>query len=555
MIDSLRPGGRLVVVGRRASNDATVDVHSVFWKQLDILGSSMGSPADAVFVRRLDGDAFTKLGGSDGGRGLFWSPDSKSIAFAVKNELRRTDLGAPGSRLVARLPDGRGNPLSLAWSTQGTMLIGFAGAPLYVLRSEGGTMQPLAPLDRLSNEVEQGGPVFVPDERRFFYISVRDKHVVTRFRAIDSPEIQDFSGFNDRILWASSTHVVFRRGATLLAQAVTYDPLTLYGSPIQLAGDVSVPAVPHAANASASRSTLVYASTLGAPRQFTWFARDGRLLNTVGPEGRYGTFDLSDDGTRLVVSRREAGTLNLWLIDPAKGTMTPVTVGAHDDVDPRFSPDARFVAFGSRRDPTRSPFRASIAGDEPERIFAFPGKAFSLDDWSPDGKWLLFHDVGTSQVQALHLERPNEQPVVAARSLTGSIDQAVMSPDSRFVAYNSAESGRSEVYVVPFPPTGDKWQVSVGGGAQPRWRRDGRELFYLSLDGALMAVGVHNATSFAAADPIRLFRAPVSAITLGVEQYAAAPDGRRFLFVPFTNNVGRARISVLTNWMSLLETR
>jgi Tol biopolymer transport system component len=244
---------------------------------------------------------------------------------------------------------------------------------------------------------------------------------------------------------------------------------------------------------------------------------------------------------------------NLWSFDAEKGTVNRVTAGSASDVDPRLSPDGRLVVFASTRDPRRSPFKTTIAGDEPQRVFPFKGGLFALDDWSSDGQWLLFRNAGTPVLEALRLDRPDDEPIVAARALAGIIDQATMSPDGRWVAYNSTESGRAEVYVVPFPPTGDKWQISDGGGAQPQWRRDTGELYFLTLDGTLTAVLIDTTKGFRFKDPVALFRAPLPAVNSGIEQYAPAPDGTRFLFLHNTENATLATVAVLANWSPLVE--
>jgi hypothetical protein len=142
--------------------------------------------------------------------------------------------------------------------------------------------------------------------------------------------------------------------------------------------------------------------------------------------------------------------------------------------------------------------------------------------------------------------------VVVARALTGIIDQGRMSHDGRWVAYNSTEGGPAEVYVVPFPATGDRWQVSAGGGAQPMWGPKDRELYYLALDGTLMAVPIRAGAGFSAGPAVRLFQSPLRSVSGDNEQYAVAPDGTRFLFAPFTADAKPDVVTVLTNWMSLL---
>jgi hypothetical protein len=513
-----------------------------------------GIAGDAIMVRRHDGDSFARISGTDESRLLGWTSDSRSITFVRKAELRLVDIAGGGSRLIASMP-GAPSIISAAWSGRGDVILWLPGAPLHVVRAGAATIEPISTLDESVNESEQSLPVFLPDGRRFFYTSVRDGQFATRLRSLDSNVAQDFNGLSDPIIWAGERHLVFRRGATLQAQAVSYDPLELRGAPVQLVSDVFLGPIARNAyvSAAASAAAVMYRRDQEPPRQFTWFTRDGRRLSPVGPAGFYMTFSLSEDGRRLIASRRDSGVHNLWSFDAEKGTVNRVTAGSASDVDPRLSPDGRLVVFASTRDPRRSPFKTTIAGDEPQRLFAFQGGLLALDDWSSDGQWLLFRNAGTPVLEALRLDRPADEPIVAARALAGIIDQATMSPDGRWVAYNSTESGRAEVYVVPFPPTGDKWQVSEGGGAQPQWRRDTGELYFLTLDGMLTAVPIDTTRGFRFKDPVALFRAPLTAVNSGIEQYAPAPDGTRFLFLQNTENAAMATVAVLANWSSLLE--
>jgi Tol biopolymer transport system component len=514
-----------------------------------------GASDEPIYIRRLDGDVFVKLAGTEGARYVFWSPDSQSVVFSQKGELRRADLTGSESRAVARLPRGRDFAATAAWGADGSMLLAFPSAPLHRLRSEGGTIEPVMALDKAVDEVEQAAPVFLPDGKRFFYLSTRTAGAITRLADLDSGETHDLAGFDGRIIWAGEHIVVFRRGATLLAQAVTYAPLSFHGAPVQLAGDIAIPSALRIANAAVAPTGLVYRSAVETPQQFTWYARDGRRIREVGPAAEFGTFNLSRDGAWIVAARRDGSVSNLWVIDSAKSTMNRVSVGATNDADPRLSPDGRFVAFASLRGSRRSPYKASLGGQEPELLFDFKGGTFSLDDWSANAEWLLYHDALIPVLYAARMDRLDVEPVIAARALTGAIDQASMSPDGRWIAYNSTETRRAEVFVVPFPPTGDKWQVSTNGGAQPLWRADGRELYYLALDGALMKVNINATKRFSHDTPSRLFQAPVPPVTSFVEQYAVSRDGSQFLFAPFTTGGAAATLTVLTNWMALIERR
>jgi Tol biopolymer transport system component len=252
------------------------------------------------------------------------------------------------------------------------------------------------------------------------------------------------------------------------------------------------------------------------------------------------------------VSRLQpTGYQNLWVTDLLRGSTTRLTLEQASHVDPRWSPDGRQVIFGSTRDPSRSPFKVSLPTSEPTQVFNYDGGMFSLDDWSPDGRHLLYHDAGQPELWALPLDGERE-PMLVARSLSGFIDQAQFSPDGSWIAYNTNESGRPEVMVVPFPPTGDKYQISTTGGVQATWRSDGRQLYFLAPDSTLMAVDVRPGKIFEWGDARPLFKTQLS-ISDQMEQYAPDPEGNRFLFVKPTEESLKAPFTVILNWSSLLK--
>jgi Tol biopolymer transport system component len=227
------------------------------------------------------------------------------------------------------------------------------------------------------------------------------------------------------------------------------------------------------------------------------------------------------------------------------------------DVDPRWSPDDKTVIFGSTRDPARGPHRVGLAADTPTLLWKYGGRLFAADDWSPDGRWLLFHDASVAAIQAQALDAsgaPKGEPVVVARGLTGVLDQAHMSPDGRWVAYNSNESGRYEVYVTPFPATGERFSVSRAGGTQPKWRGDGSELYFLTPEGVLNAVKVSvSGTKFITSDPIELLRPKLAAPSPSIEQYAPHPSGTKFLFLDTVGDEKNLSVGILLNWPSLVK--
>jgi Tol biopolymer transport system component len=187
-----------------------------------------------------------------------------------------------------------------------------------------------------------------------------------------------------------------------------------------------------------SPTVLGYRSGQRQRQQLTWVSRDGRSSVPIGPPGTFDMFSLSDDGSRVILARREGNVANLWSMLLAQGTFNRVTIGPGSQFDPRLSPDGSRVAFGEGDDPSRSPATAELsAASAPRQLFKYPGRMFALDDWSADGAWLLYHNAGEPALLASRVDRPTDPPVAVVRLLTGILDQAVMSPDSRWVAYNA----------------------------------------------------------------------------------------------------------------------
>jgi Tol biopolymer transport system component len=428
------------------------------------------------------------------------------------------------------------------------------------LPEAGGTPAPIGTLDKAANEVAQLRPVFLPDGRRFFYVSSRGGTGTSAvvLASLDSDRRQTIDVTDTRIVWAGDERVIFRRADALYSQAITYDPLALAGDPTQLVADVATSSLGTSRESASATGVLAFAERSNRQKQFRWYSRDGHPQGVVGDSGQYSTFDLSKDGRRIAATLRSGtGTgSNLWMIDAEQGSPVRLTFGETQDVDPRWSPDGTTVIFGSTRDTSRSPYRVGLAAGTPALVWKFSGRIYAGDEWSPDGRWLLFHDAAVPVLQAQELDASGAvkgEPVVAARALTGTIDQGHMSPDGKWVAFNSNESGRYEVYVTPFPATGERFKVSPGGGNQPTWKADGSELYFLAPDGALVAVRVSvSGRKFSTSDPVELARPKIGAVNSAVEQYMPHPSGTKFLFLDNVGDDKNLSVGVVLNWPSLV---
>ena len=356
-----------------------------------------------------------------------------------------------------------------------------------------------------------------------------------------------------RISWATlapSGHLLFQREGMLLAQE--FDPVRreLAGQARRMVEGVYVSTWGHP-TAWVAGDTLVFVSGEPERHQLTWFDRGGREAGRLGEPDKIVTFDLSGDGRRVVASMGYPGGLRL--LDALRGTSVRFPAG-EDAGDPRFCGDGRAVLFDRRG----GIFRMNLDGGSEEVVLRAPPSASTggpssmlfISDWSRDGRVALYTPADPNSVWSLPIPGGGPpQPVVRS---TGIIDQARFSPDGRWVAYNGDETGRMEVLVVPFPPTGERWQVSTAGGVQPLWRGDGRELFYLEPNGNLMSVDVKATRAFTGGPPRLVFRTGIENPSYMVEDYAATADGQRFLLRMPAPGSRPPELKLVLGWRALL---
>jgi eukaryotic-like serine/threonine-protein kinase len=309
---------------------------------------------------------------------------------------------------------------------------------------------------------------------------------------------------------------------------------------------------------SGSETGAAAYSRLLEASQLTWFDRDGKKLGTVGEPAQHAGVALSADGTRVAVSQTEGsngGNLDIWIYEFARGTIERLTSDPSQNVTPVWSPDGKRIAFraGGRKLIEKA---SNGPGNGDVLITSSLGQTYPYD-WSSDGRFLLYCVTGGIDLSYLPLTGDDRKPKNYLQGEFSATD-GQFSPDGHYVAYTSSETGRNEIHVRPFPnASGGKWLISTNGGTQPRWRRDGRELFYISGDSKLMSVAITTTPAFEkVGSPRALFSAPVSAGGTGVFRYDVTQDGRRFLIdaVAMDGSATRpAPITVVLNWPALME--
>ncbi len=508
-----------------------------------------------LWLRFLDSVAARPLTGTDGAQNPFWSPDSQSVGFFADGKLKRMEIDGGSVQILATAPRGTGT-----WSRDGVILFARLGMSIFRVADTGG--EPVAVTHVENEQGSHFSPQFLPDGRHFLYW-VRGSSDVQGIHVgqLGSTQSRRLLEADPGAMYASSGHLLFVRQGTLLAQA--FDPvrLELTGNPFPVAEQVANAQQGSGAGVSVSGAgSIAYrAGTGGAERQFVWLDRSGNETGRLGDPVRttLSQPSLSPDGRRVVLYRNVSRNTDIWLLETTRGSLTRFTTDVADDVYPVWSPEGGRIVFSSNRKGTPDLYQKSAVAGGSEELLLSTAQNKIATDWSPDGRFVLFNNQdakGGVDIRALPIDA-NGRPGMPFTVVETSSDEqgGQFSPDGTWIAYQSDESGRVEIYVQPFPGPGNKWPVSTNGGSQVRWRRDGRELFYVALDGRLMAVPIRVASNAQAPEvgaPVALFTPPLGGAVQQADyrhQYMVSSDGRRFLAATVQEQA-TSPITVILNW-------
>jgi Tol biopolymer transport system component len=412
-------------------------------------------------------------------------------------------------------------------------------------------------LPQLVQEGSNFSPRFLPDGQQFLYYLRGSREArgvyVGRLDGL-SPTRRLLDADSPGAVYAPSGHLLFVRDRTLFAQGFDATTLALTGNPFTVAQYATGCAC--LGLTVSDNGSIAYRSTATPPRrQFVWFDRSGNEIAKLGDATFMASPSLSPDGSRVLGYRGNPvdGNIDVWTLDTRRGVFTRLTDDPSDDVVPAWSPDGGRIAFSSNRKGTHNIYVKSADGSSSdELIFESPGEK-SVTHWTSDGRFVLFdsHDSkrGTD-IFAVPLS--NRKPIPIAQTQFDE-HRAQASPNGKWVAFQSDESGRDEIYVQPFPGPGSKWPISTHGGTQVRWRPDGKELFYVGLDGRLMDVPIRfvpNAQTPEVGTAVPLFSPPLGGAIQQADfrhQYMVSSDGQRFL-VATVGDATIAPITVILNW-------
>ena len=489
-------------------------------------GNATDSSPD-LFVRVLAQGASQVLPGTVDAQYPFWSPDGKSIGFFQYGKLRTLEVLGGTPKTICEAPEGRGG----AWSPAGVILFApNSNGPLFRVSASGGEPTPVTRVDTGKKEYGHRWPQFLPDGKHFFFqasSTAGSRNASIRIGWLESTKTTFLTEAASTGMYASPGYVLFvdPRGR-LVAKPFDADRLESRGTAVPLAEDVFLDEGIGQAAFSVSRDGLLACQTSTEAARLTWFDRRGQQVGAIGQWGDSWGPRLSPDGLRVASQLRANG---VWIDELSRGIGMRMTPGQW----PVWSPDGREIAFSLNGDLY---LRTPNGTDEP-RLLVHGLNEVNPDDWSPDGRFILYedHDPKTqTDLWVLPLDGDRKpRPFLRTEADEGA---ARFSPDGRWVAYG----GEGGVYVLPFPGPGDRWKVANGGG-HPVWSHDGKELFYLDADVLVVDVTVAGSV-LRTGESKHLFRCPAG------EQYDVSADGKRFLFTVLNESARPDPITLVQHW-------
>jgi Tol biopolymer transport system component/predicted Ser/Thr protein kinase len=516
-------------------------------------GRVPGSETRALFIREMSSVSPRQIAGTDGALAPFWSPDNQHVGFFDNSSLKTVSIASGNPEKICEAPGSNRNG---AWNKDNVIVFS-SNDVLQRVSASGGTPEQMTTLNLSRAEILHTAPFFLPDGKHFVF-SVLSQQIADRAiytGSLDSKETTRLLPVRSQARYAAG-YLLYIDGGALLAQP--FDPASLKPSsmPIRVAAGVSNFSVSEN-GVLAYRAAPPTATTLA---QYVWFDRNGKQSATVGDPGPYAPYwSLSPDGRQAATTRVEpgSGNVDIWILDLERGVTSRLTSDPSPDADGRWSPDSLSIAYTTQEKGNRDIMEKKVSGLEPEIPLLNSPAPESLDDWSPDGRYILYRTgAQTNTIYALPLFGDRKPfPVIETQS---NKDGVHISFDSNWLAFNALESGRSQVYVVSFPKPDQKRQISLNGGVQPHWRKDGKELYYLSWDGKMMAVDIIVAPSLSSGTPRVLFDTGLKSVSFDGDDYAVTADGQRFLLLkPLpaqTSTQPPPPVTVLLNWTTTLKT-
>jgi Tol biopolymer transport system component len=512
---------------------------------------------NALWIYELGSPGASSIADTEGATYPFWSPDGLALAFFADGKLKKLEVSGGPVQTICDAPSGRGG----TWNKEGVIVFtpnALAGVGLFRVSASGGTVTPISKPDKSRGELSHRWPMFLPDGRHYVYMAANfagQKGVDAIYvGALDSDEKHFVVEATANATFAAPGYLLFYRDRTLLAQRFDVKRFALTGEPTTVLTDIQYQPQVKRAVFGGSDNGLLVAQSGGrvALSQPVWFDRKGKELGAVGKPDVYGNVFIAPNGKSVAVDKTDIVSQNtdVWTYDLQRDRAKRLTFDPSAESLPVWSPDATQLVFASNRQSINALYMKNSDGArEDKRVLENETDIFP-SDWSRDGKYILY--TRDPDLRLLTLPELKSSLFLKGPSV---LRNGQFSPDGKWVAYASNESGKWEIYVTSFPEPRGKWQVSTGGGEQPRWRGDGKELFYLSSDEKMMAAPVTAGANFDSGTPVALFQAtprqPVPIYDLFV--YDVSRDGQRFLINTRVEQAEIAPMSVVLNWPAKLN--
>jgi Tol biopolymer transport system component/DNA-binding winged helix-turn-helix (wHTH) protein len=524
-------------------------------RDLAYVATDHGKPA--IWVRPLDGTGGRLLAGTEDGGLPFWSPDSKSLAFISHNKLQRVYLSGGTPQTICDVGQARGG----SWGDDGRILYGGWNSGLFQVPASGGQASPLTMLDGSRGEVFHYWPQILPGGHFLYFVrSNKPENTGVYAASFAKPHeaVQLLSTEANAVYapaWGGARnragYLLWLRSSTLVAQNFDAATLKLSGVPRPIADPVARVGVNGQMEVTVSDSGILVYGSANPLRQFKLVDRTGKPRASLGEPALNAFFHLSPDGKRVVVTRINSVGTDLWILEVDRGVPSRFAARLGLNLSPVWSPDSQTILYAS--DAPLNLFRKSANGTGAEqRLTKSPNAQFPMD-WSRDGRFILYEEeaIPGSQRSLWTLPmRAGDAKPKPYQHTTFNESNGKLSPDTRWVAFQSDESGRFEIYVDQFPEPRGKVRISTGGGVLPRWSSDGRELFFVSEDSILMSVSLTpGGVSLEPSPPRALF--PLLVLDTDVSPYDVTGDRESFLVLEAAEHAAQP-LTVIANWPALL---
>jgi len=513
-----------------------------------------------IWLRAMDDLQAHPMAGTDGAQFRpFWSPDSRYIGFIAGGKLKKVPVSGGPPQVVTDAPTGADG----SWSSKGMILFdGQAADGIRRVSASGGVATEAISPKTGDDAYDVGWPEFLPDGDHFLYyqFAASGKSRKLMLANLDGKQAPSpLLDVESLVQYVSPGFLVYVREDSLLAQPFDMETLKPSGEPVPLAENLGSTNVGLADFSASAEGTLVFRSGENEGRRLVWVDRTGKEIGDEGDEALYGSPAISPDGTHVAfrIQDPQTGNFDVWVRDLKRAVTTRLTFDPGNDNDPAWSPDGKKIAFDSTRGDSHGIYVKDASGAGAVEQVVKSDVGISPVAWSRDGRWLMCdqrNKDNTRDVVAVPMtgdERGKVVPFVQSRFFDV---RPSFSPDGRWVAYESWESGRAEIYVQPFPGPGGKWQISGEGGSEPRWSADGKEIFYLSAASKLTAVPVATSPTFSAGTPKPLFDVHLVQAVIRNRWYPA-PDGQHFLMLEPENATQSRPMTVVLNWPEMLKQR